>query len=96
MAAEDYMVSCLNKKLFGIECFGCGAQRALLLLLEGKFEEAFHLFPAVYTLLLFLVVIIVNLVDRKRNYTSSLIILAVINVVIMVVSYFIRNGNPFL
>jgi hypothetical protein len=95
MAAEDYMVTCLNKKIFGIECFGCGAQRALLMVLEGRFEEAFYLFPAVYTLLIFFLAIIVNLVDRKRNYTSSLIILAVINVVIMVVSYFMRNGNPF-
>lgn len=95
MAAEDYMVTCLNKKIFGIDCFGCGAQRALLMVLEGRFEEAFYLFPAVYTLLIFFLAIIVNLVDRKRNYTSSLIILAVINVVIMVVSYFMRNGNPF-
>ena len=65
------------------------------MVLEGRFEEAFYLFPAVYTLLIFFLAIIVNLVDRKRNYTSSLIILAVINVVIMVVSYFMRNGNPF-
>ena len=91
MALEDYMLPCLNKKLFGVECFGCGSQRALLLVLEGRFSEAFHMFPAVYTLILFFGCLLINTVDKKRNYGVLLIALAIINAVIMVVSYFYRH-----
>jgi hypothetical protein len=46
MALEDYMIPCMNKKLFGVECMGCGTQRALVLLLKGDFVAAFHMFPS--------------------------------------------------
>ncbi len=92
MAAEDYMLQCMNKKLFGLECFGCGTQRAFLLVLEGKFGEAFQLFPAVYTLMLLLAFVMLSLVDRKRNYSFFLIVLGIISGVLMVGSYFYRNN----
>lgn len=91
MALEDYMLPCLNKKLFGVECFGCGSQRALLLVLEGRFSEAFHMFPAVYTLILFFGCIIISFFDKKRSYTAILISLAIVNAVIMVISYYLRH-----
>ena len=91
MKLEDYMLPCLNKKLFGVECFGCGSQRAFFLILEGKFGEAFHMFPAIYTLLLFIGFVVINFIDKKRNYSTLLISLAIINTVIMVVSYFIKH-----
>ena len=47
------MVPCMNKSIFGIDCMGCGTQRSLALLLDGEFIEAFKIFPAIYTLILF-------------------------------------------
>lgn len=91
MKIEDYMLSCPTKKFLGIECFGCGAQRAILMVFQGKFSEAFQMFPAVYTLLLFLGFVVVNFIDKKRNYSQILIFLAIINAVIMVFSYFYKN-----
>ncbi|QHN65270.1 DUF2752 domain-containing protein [Bergeyella cardium] len=91
MALDDYMLPCLNKKLFGIECFGCGTQRAISLIFEGKFAEAFQMFPAIYTVLLFFGFIIINFIDKKRNYGNIIVGLAIINAIIMVVSYFIRH-----
>jgi hypothetical protein len=38
---EDYMIPCMNKTLFGVDCMGCGTQRALAFLLKGEFVEAF-------------------------------------------------------
>ncbi|MBQ0152835.1 MAG: DUF2752 domain-containing protein, partial [Chryseobacterium sp.] len=55
MKIEDFMLPCPTKKFLGIECFGCGTQRAIVLVFQGKFQEAFVMFPAVYTLLLFFV-----------------------------------------
>ncbi len=91
MALEDYMIPCLNKKIFGVDCFGCGTQRALALVFEGKFSEAFHMFPAIYTMILFVIMAGVNFIDRKRNYSSALVTLAIVNTLIMVVSYFYKH-----
>ena len=91
MKIEDFMLSCPSKKYLGIECFGCGTQRAVLLVFQGKFTEAFYMFPAVYTLLLFFCIVAINFIDKKRNYGSLLIFLAIINSLIMVFSYFYKH-----
>lgn len=87
---EEYMVPCMNKSIFGIDCMGCGTQRSLALLLDGEFIEAFKMFPAIYTLLLFGLTITLHLLDKKRNYLTSIAVLAVANGVIMVVNYFYK------
>ncbi|WP_027385798.1 DUF2752 domain-containing protein [Chryseobacterium gregarium] len=91
MKIEDFMLPCPSKKLLGIECFGCGTQRAIVMVFEGRFGEAFHMFPAVYTLLLFFATVVLNFVDTKRNYGNLLVGLAAANAVIMVVAYFYKH-----
>ena len=90
---EEYMLPCMNKKLFGIECFGCGTQRSLMLLVKGDFIGAFNMFPAIFTTLLFFIVLALHFIDKFRNYQKAIIGLAITNAVIMVVSYFYRVTN---
>ena len=87
MDLEKYMIPCLNKKIFGIECLGCGTQRALLLIFKGDFSGAFYQFPAIYTTLLFFAIVLLNYTDKSRNYHKIMIGLAIINAIIMIVSY---------
>lgn len=87
MDLEKYMIPCLSKKLFGIDCLGCGTQRALLLIWKGDFAGAFHQYPAIYTLLLFAGVIALHFLDKSRNYHKVIVALAIINSCIMIVSY---------
>jgi hypothetical protein len=87
---EKYMLPCLNKKLFGVECFGCGMQRAFLLVAKGDFIGAFHLFPALYTTLVLLACIGLHFVDKSRNYHKAIISMAILNGVILVVSYIFK------
>lgn len=84
------MLTCPSKKFLGIECFGCGAQRAVVMVFEGRFSEAFHLFPAVYTLLLFLGMVGISFIDKKRKYGNALLLAAVINVIFMIASYYYK------
>jgi hypothetical protein len=91
MRIEDFMLPCPIKKYFGIECFGCGTQRAVVMVFEGRFTEAFHMFPAVYTVLLFFATVVLNFVDRKRNYSNILVFLAIFNAIVMVISYFYKH-----
>nr|WP_309641320.1 DUF2752 domain-containing protein [Flavobacterium sp.] len=87
MDLEKYMIPCLNKKLFGVDCLGCGTQRALLLILKGNFSGAFHQFPAIYTTLLLFGVLGLHFIDKGRNYHKIIVSLAIINAIIMIVSY---------
>lgn len=87
---EEYMLPCLSKKLFGIECMGCGLQRSILMLFHGDFVAAFQMFPAVYTTLLFFAVVGLHFIDKSRNYLKIIVSLAVINAIVMVVAYAIK------
>ncbi|HCM34606.1 DUF2752 domain-containing protein [Chryseobacterium sp.] len=91
MDIEDFMLTCPSKKFLGVECLGCGAQRAIVLVFEGKFSEAFHMYPAVYTLLLFFFTLGLSFIDKKRKYTNVLLGLIVINLVIVIVSYIYKH-----
>ena len=91
MALEEFMIPCLSKKLFGVECLGCGSQRALLLVLKGDFVAAFHMFPAIYTLLLFFFSLGFHFIDKKRSYNKPMTYLAILNGIIMIISYYFKH-----
>lgn len=91
MNIEDFMLTCPSKKFLGVECLGCGAQRAIVLVFQGKFSEAFTMYPAVYTVLLFFFILGLSFIDKKRKYSSVLMTLIVINLVTMVVSYVYKH-----
>ena len=84
------MLPCMNKSIFGVDCMGCGTQRSLNLLLHGEFIEAFKMFPAIYTLILFGLVIMLHLFDKKRNYLKPIAYLAIINGLLMIINYFYK------
>ena len=90
---EDYMVPCINKKIFGVECLGCGMQRATALLFRGEFVAAFKIYPAIYTIFLLLAVIAVNFFIKFKFDYQIKIGLILLNAIIMVVSYFIKMNH---
>lgn len=80
MTLEDFMIPCISKTFFGIECLGCGFQRALLLIIKGKWTEAFFLYPAVYTSLLLMCGIIIFMLTKKTTLTwNGLKLLLILN-----------------
>ncbi|MFE3866645.1 DUF2752 domain-containing protein [Flavobacterium sp. LS2P90] len=91
MNLEKYMIPCLSKTLFGVECLGCGFQRGLLLLLQGNFAAAFQMYPAIYTTLLFLGILGLHFIGKKRNYKNLLIGMAIINGLFMIVGYLYKH-----
>lgn len=93
MPVEDYMLPCMNKSLFGVDCMGCGTQRALILLSKGEFKEAFYMFPAIYTTVLLFLFLGLHFIDKSRNYHKLIITIAILNAVIMVISYIYKQTN---
>jgi hypothetical protein len=87
---EDYMLPCLNKKFLGFECMGCGIQRSIALILEGKLIDAFFMYPAIYTLIGFFGFLIVNSFKNFKNSNKIIFILAISNVIIIVGNFLIK------
>jgi hypothetical protein len=87
------MLPCMNKSLFGVDCIGCGAQRSILLLINGEFIKAFYQFPAIYTTILLFIFIGLHLINKKRDYQKIIIAIAIINTIIMIISYIYKITN---
>lgn len=81
--------------MFGIDCLGCGAQRAFFLVLQGEFSAALKLYPAIYTILVLLVYVVVNLFLKFRYDWSIKLILILINALIIIASYAFKMNEIF-
>lgn len=57
---EDYMLPCMNKKLFGFDCPGCGLQRSVIHLIKGEFGAAFEMYPAIYPIIFLFAFLFLN------------------------------------
>lgn len=90
-ALEDYMLPCLNKKLFGLDCMGCGLQRSVALICQGNFIDAFYMYPAIYTLILLFTVIAINTFKNFKSANKIITILAILNVIIIVGNFILKT-----
>jgi len=92
---EGNMLPCLNKQLFGVDCLGCGIQRSLSLLLRGEFVEAFKMYPAIYTLIILGLFVLMNFKLKFKNSKKIIITLVIVNVLIIIISYCIKMNKLF-
>lgn len=58
------MLSCYFKEYLGIECPGCGMQRAFFYLLEGNLKESFASNPACTPLIITALILILQLIFK--------------------------------
>lgn len=90
---EEYMLPCLNKKLFGVDCMGCGMQRAIALIFQGEFVAAFQMYPAIYSLITLFLFVGINFFFKFKNSNKIIGSLAIITVVTIITSYSIKIIN---
>ena len=87
---KDFMLPCLNKKLFGFECMGCGIQRAIYLIFKGEFIDAFYMYPAIYSLIVLFFTIGLNMLFKFKHSNLIISILAIITITTIIISYTIK------
>tara|TARA_Y100000034_G_scaffold137038_1_gene219215 strand:- start:151790 stop:152083 length:294 start_codon:yes stop_codon:yes gene_type:complete len=87
VSGEDYLLPCLNKSLFGINCPGCGFQRSILELAAGNFQQAFELYPAIYTLIILGLFLLFRKKLKLKNNKKITYTLIGINAMIITVNY---------
>ena len=85
------MIPCLFKALFGIECLGCGFQRAVVLLFKGDFTDAFYRYPAIYMVLIFIALFALDKVFKPKKYTKALSLVGVVTMVFILGGYIYKN-----
>ncbi len=93
---EDLLLPCLNKQLFGIDCYGCGGQRAALLLSKGDLLGAWFMFPAIYPILILLVFVIFNLFYKFQYDFYIKIGLIIFTASVMLISYLLKMYHLFI
>lgn len=90
---EEYMLPCLNKKLLGFDCLGCGMQRAIALIFQGEFVAAFNMYPAIYSLITLFLFIGINIFFKFKHSNKIISALAIITVATILVSFIIKLIN---
>ncbi|MFK5974176.1 MAG: DUF2752 domain-containing protein [Flavobacteriaceae bacterium] len=83
----------MNKKLFGIDCPGCGIQRSTIHLLKGEFTAAFEMYPAIYSLLSLVIFAIAGQFIKFRYDTQIKFFLGVLTVIIIITNYILKINN---
>lgn len=92
---EEFMLPCLNKQLFGLDCLGCGTQRAFWLLLQGEFIAAFKMYPAVYAISLLFLFLIADFFFKFKYSWQIKIGMILFSASIIIGSYFIKMSHIF-
>ena len=88
---EDYMLSCFWKKNFNVDCMGCGMQRSVAFILRGEFVAAFHMYPAIYTLIAMFSFLLLHLKFQFKNGHKIILGLFILNISIIVTSFLIKT-----
>jgi hypothetical protein len=84
---ENHQVPCIYKSILGIDCPGCGLQRAFIELLKGNLSESFRIYPPLFPVLILFMLLILQLVFRFRKGGLILKTWALVTGGIMIVSY---------
>ncbi|RVU90502.1 DUF2752 domain-containing protein [Flavobacterium columnare] len=88
---NDFMIPCLFKILFKVDCLGCGAQRALILLLRGEVQHAFLMYPPLFSIIPYLILIIGRYFKFFIFSSKIILSLGYLNFIIMVISYYSKH-----
>ena len=88
---EDYMLPCIWKQSFGVDCMGCGMQRSLILVLQGEFTAAFYMYPAIYSLIFMFGFLVLHLKFKFTKGHKILLGLFILNISIIAVNFLIKT-----
>jgi len=68
---QNRLLRCPFKYLTGIDCPGCGFQRAVLALIQGNFHQSIALYPPAIPLILFFIYGIADAIFKLDNSTNT-------------------------
>lgn len=90
---EAHMQPCIYRQFIGIECPGCGFQRALIALLKGNLLESIRLFPGLIPLIFLFAFLILHLIFNFKRGADILKYVFIGDMAIIIIDYIIRFIN---
>ena len=87
---ERNMAPCVYKKYLGIECPGCGMQRALIELLKGNLLESLKVYPALLPTIFMLAYLTLHLIFKFEKGALVLKISFIFTASIILLNYVIK------
>ena len=78
---------CLYKKYLGIDCPGCGMQRAFIELLKGNIIESIKTYPALIPMIIMLVILLLHLKFKFKKGAFYLTIMFIFTALIIATNY---------
>ncbi len=87
---EDYMLPCFSKKIFGIDCPGCGLQRSLAFLFQGDFAAAWDIYPAIFTIIPLLGFYIASLMVSIKHVNKIILLLVFSSAGLILTNYILK------
>ncbi|MBL0015547.1 MAG: DUF2752 domain-containing protein [Bacteroidetes bacterium] len=85
--SNGWMLPCPVKAGLGIDCPGCGFQRAFFALLQGDFAESWHDYPPLIPFLVTLIVLLVALKTKFRFRMPALVASLTVTCIAIFVNY---------
>lgn len=84
---EEHILTCPIKEVTGVECPGCGMQRASILLLRGELAESFLMYPPLIPVLITLLLLCWQLIAKRPTGGKLVLWSFVIAMSFVVISY---------
>jgi len=84
---ESHQLPCMYKKFLGVECPGCGMQRAFIELLKGNFAESIKIFPALIPMIFLVLFLGAHLLFKFRQGAAILKYSFIFTTAIIVIHY---------
>jgi len=84
---QDFLLDCPIKKNFGIDCFGCGFQRSVVLLFEGEFLASIQMYPATIPIFSLWAFLILHLLFKFKKGAKVILGLFILCTTLIVTNY---------
>ena len=94
---SNHLLTCPLKACTGMDCPGCGMQRAIIKLLEGDLQGSLQMNPSALPILFMLIFLMLHLKFQFKHGARILTILFVLSSIILMTNYIIRliDGSAF-
>ena len=90
---EKYMFPCISKQVLGIDCPGCGLQRAIALLFRGEFIASFLMYPGLFPMLALFGFMLLNRFVAFRWANTAIIVLSALTVFSILANFLLKILN---
>ncbi len=87
---ESHQMPCFYKQCLGIDCPGCGMQRAFVELLKGNLWMSLKLYPALLPMIIMIFYLFLHLGFKFKRGAMILKWMFIANLGIVIISYTIK------